>query len=84
MSDSPARSANAGIRSWAVAPVEYDGLEVGSLFVADRRRRWFDDEELRHLGLMTFVAGSLLVDFATEPVEPIDVRVAPLRLATPA
>ena len=71
------------IRSWAAAPVERDGIEVGTLLVADRRRRWFDDEELRHLGLLTFAAEEIIATvtsleadtmFEVVDVSEIDVR----------
>lgn len=63
------------IRSWAAVPVEHDDIEVGTLFVADRRRRWFDDEEVRHLGLMSSVAARLIIErTALDLVEAVDVR----------
>ena len=61
-------------RSWASAPVYLDGIEVGTLFVADRRRRWFDDEEVRHLGLMTFVAATLIAERTALDLDAVDVR----------
>lgn len=56
--------------SWAAAIVHLDEIEVGTLLVADRRRRWFDDEELRHLGLLSFSAGPIIAAMSA----PIDVR----------
>lgn len=68
------------LASWASAPVNHDGIQIGSLVVADRRRRWFDDEEVRHLGLMTFVAGPLIVELAPTLSDAVDVREQHARL----
>lgn len=63
------------IRSWASAPAMQDGVEVGTLFVADRRRRWFYDEEVRHLRLMSSVAADLIATLtALDLVDAVDVR----------
>lgn len=58
-----------GCVSWSAAPVQLDGVGVGTLFVADRRRRWFDDEELRHLGLLSFAAGPIIGDLAAHHLD---------------
>ncbi len=54
-----------GIRSYAVVPI-VDGAErIGALWVADARRRWFDDEEIRHLGLLAVSATRVLSEERT-------------------
>lgn len=58
-----------GVRSWARADVDAGSFGWGQLVVADRRRRWFDDEEVRHLQLLTGLAARVL-----EARRTIDVR----------
>jgi GAF domain-containing protein len=54
-----------GIRSYAVVPI-VDGLErIGALLAADARRRWFDDDEIRHLGLLAMSATRVLSEART-------------------
>ncbi len=92
--DAPERSVSAGLRSYAQAPVMFEGRDIGSLFVADRRRRWFDDEEVRHLSLMTNVAMRLLTQLDLDldrvhagPIAPVSsdaVDVRELETLSPA
>jgi len=77
--DGSNRTSDAGsnrtVRSWAVVAVQHDGVEVGRLFVADRRRRWFDDEEVRHLGLLSASAGPIVAGLVHQQLV-VDVREA--------
>ena len=49
-----------GIASYAVVPILDDVERIGSLWVADARRRWFDNDEIRHLGLLARSASRVL------------------------
>ena len=60
-----------GVRSWARAEVGVGSIGFGQLVVADRRRRWFDHDEVRHLGLLTAQAAHVLTDRRTIDVRPV-------------
>lgn len=49
-----------GIRSYAVTPIVDRAEHIGALLVADARRRWFDDDEMHHLGLLARSATRVL------------------------
>lgn len=76
LSDGSTDHVAVGWRSCAQAPIVLDEEDVGSLVVADRRRRWFDDDEVRHLSLMTAVVGPVLVLRRSEllDLDTVDVR----------
>lgn len=76
VSDCSARSVSVGLRSYAHSDVSLEGRRLGSLFVADRRRRWFDDDEVHHLGLLTAVAATLLEELRSDVIEAVDLEPA--------
>lgn len=67
---------NETVGAYAFATVQGEAHVLGTLFVADRRRRWFCSEELHHLDLLTNSARRLI---AAGQRAAIDVRTGPQR-----
>jgi hypothetical protein len=73
-----------GIGAYVAAPISAeDGRPVGALWAAASCRRWFDHDEIHHLGLLARRAAGLLrsnvVIGLTERTEPVFERVLSLR-----